>query len=168
MCGVAWLTSALPEIEYWLMLGVGALCGLVAAYARELHDDGHPDRRWWLLRLAIAPLLMVAAAAADDRLSMSDHVALFVSGALTLLGFDALRVISSETRRRLSGKVVEVFAPPDSKTSIPPKGPRVEVVSVGDTTPQTPGQVLIREFRDRPLAKSPELDGLIDKLDRKP
>jgi len=84
-----WLEYGAVYIVIFVALGAG----LAASYGRELEAHRHPDRHWWLRRLLIMPLLAIAATAATEAFDLSNSVAAFTAGMLSLGGYDAIRFI---------------------------------------------------------------------------
>ena len=89
----------------YLVILMALVAGLAASYGRELEAQRQPDRRWWIRRLLIMPLLAIAATAATEAFGLSKSVAAFTAAMLSLGGYDALRAIENKCRARLDAKV---------------------------------------------------------------
>lgn len=84
----------------WGAIIVGIAIGLIGAYARELNDGHRPSFKWFLNRILIYPFLSLAAATAADSTKLSMHQACFLAAILSLLSFDALRLITENFVKR--------------------------------------------------------------------
>lgn len=84
----------------YLAIAVALAAGLAASYGRELEAQRHPDRRWWLRRLLIIPLLAIAATAATDAFDLSTSLSAFTAAMLSLGGYDAIRFMEAKWRNR--------------------------------------------------------------------
>lgn len=96
-------------MRWWRVLEAGAIylviaaalaAGLAASYGRELEAQRHPDRRWWLRRLLIIPLLAIAATAATDAFNLPTSLSAFTAAMLSLGGYDAIRFMEARWRTR--------------------------------------------------------------------
>jgi hypothetical protein len=97
-------------VNFWRWLESGAIylvilmalaAGLAASYGRELEAQRQPDRRWWLRRILIMPLLAIAATAATDVFGLSRSFAAFTAAMLSLGGYDAIRFLEARWRDRI-------------------------------------------------------------------
>lgn len=86
----------------YLVIAAALAAGLAASYGRELEAQRHPDRRWWLRRLLIIPLLAIAATAATDAFNLSKSFAAFTAAMLSLGGYDAIRFIEARWKARIA------------------------------------------------------------------
>jgi len=85
----------------YLVILMALVAGLVASYGRELEAQRQPDRRWWIRRLLIMPLLAITATAATEAFGLSNTVAAFSAAMLSLGGYDALRLIEHRWKQKL-------------------------------------------------------------------
>lgn len=85
----------------YFVIAAALAAGLAASYGRELEADRRPDRRWWLRRLLLMPILAIAATAATDLFDLSASLAAFSAAMLSLGGYDALRLVEVKWRHRL-------------------------------------------------------------------
>lgn len=99
---VRWMESG----ALYLVILMALVAGLAASYGRELEAQRQPDRRWWLRRFLIMPLLAIAATAATEAFGLSKSVAAFTAAMLSLGGYDALRMVENKWRERLDAKAV--------------------------------------------------------------
>lgn len=97
-----WLRGFEPLAIYVAILAA-LLAGLAASYGRELEAGRWPDRRWWLRRLLIMPMLVIAATTATHLFDLSTSMAAFTAAMLSLGGYDALNLIELRWRQRLTG-----------------------------------------------------------------
>lgn len=95
-----WLRS-FETGAFELVIVAALAAGLAASYGRELEAQRHPDRRWWLRRLLIIPLLAIASTAATDAFDLSTSLAAFTAAMLSLGGYDAIRFIEARWKTRL-------------------------------------------------------------------
>ena len=121
-----WVSDAAARL--WTIIVVGAGAGLLAAYGKEQHEGRKPDWKWLAGRLAIAPILAGAAAAAADQFGLKGNVLGFVSAMLSLLGYDALRAISSRALKKVEPG--EATLPADALVKLPPTNAEPPVVKV--------------------------------------
>ncbi len=92
----------LEALTLYLVIGVALFAGLAASYGRELEAGRRPDRRWWLRRILIMPLLAIAATTATDLFDLSTSIAAFTAAMLSLGGYDALNLIELKWKQRLA------------------------------------------------------------------
>lgn len=85
----------------YLIIAAALAAGLAASYGRELESQRHPDRRWWLRRLLIIPLLAIAATAATDAFNLSTSLAAFTAAMLSLGGYDAIQFAEARWKARI-------------------------------------------------------------------
>lgn len=97
-----WLRD-IESLTLYLVIAAALLAGLAASYGRELEAGRRPDRRWWLRRLLIMPLLAIAATSATHAFGLSTSLAAFSAAMLSLSGYDALNLIELKWRQRVAG-----------------------------------------------------------------
>jgi hypothetical protein len=90
----------------YLVILMALVAGLAASYGRELEAQRHPDRRWWIRRLLIMPILAIAATAATDAFELSNSVTAFTAAMLSLGGYDALCLIETKWKERIESRRV--------------------------------------------------------------
>ena len=98
----------LESLTLYLVIGVALFAGLAASYGRELEAGRRPDRRWWLRRILIMPLLAIAAATATDMFDLSTSMAAFTAAMLSLGGYDALNLIELKWKQRIATHIRQV------------------------------------------------------------
>lgn len=91
----------LESSAIYFAIGVALVAGLAASYGRELEAKRYPDRRWWLRRLLIIPLLAIAATAATDAFALSTSLSAFTAAMLSLGGYDALRLVEARWKAKV-------------------------------------------------------------------
>jgi hypothetical protein len=80
---------------------IGAVgAGVAASYGRELEAKRQPDRGWWVRRLLLTPLLAIAATEATQLFGLTKTGAAFTAAMLSLGGYDIIRLLESQWRRR--------------------------------------------------------------------
>ena len=89
----------------YLVILMALAAGLAASYGRELEAHRQPDRRWWVRRLLIMPLLAIAATAATDAFGLSRSFAAFTAAMLSLGGYDAIRFLEKKWRVKIGATV---------------------------------------------------------------
>lgn len=97
-------------VALWAAILVGIGVGLAGAYARELNEGRSPNYKWFRNRLLIYPFLSLAAAAAAESTNLSRTQAAFLAAILSLLSFDAVRLITERFKKRAQG-VVDLVDP---------------------------------------------------------
>jgi hypothetical protein len=102
-----WLEHGAVYIVIFIALGAG----LAASYGRELEAHRRPDRHWWVRRLLIMPLLAIAATAATEAFRLSNSVAAFTAGMLSLGGYDAIRFIERRWKEKAEAIALAAEAP---------------------------------------------------------
>lgn len=96
-----WLRS-LESLTLYLVIALALAAGLAASYGRELEAGRWPDRRWWLRRVLILPLLAITATTATELFDLSTSVAAFSAAMLSLGGYDALALVELKWKQRLA------------------------------------------------------------------
>lgn len=100
----------------YLVIAAALVAGIAASYGRELEAHRHPDGDWWIRRLLITPLLVIAATAATELFGLSKSGAAFTAAMLSIGGYDVIKIIESRWLRRV-GLI-------DGEPSDPPPPPR--------------------------------------------
>lgn len=98
----------------YLVIAVALAAGVAASYGRELEAKRRPDRSWWIRRLLIIPLLVIAATAATDLFALSKSASAFTAAMLAIGGYDAIKLIESRWLRRV-GLTAEECPPPPAE-----------------------------------------------------
>lgn len=96
-----WLRSFEALTVYLVIVGA-LVAGLAASYGRELEAGRWPDRKWWLRRLLIMPILAIAATTATELFGFSTSLAAFCAAMLSLGGYDVLNLIELRWKQRLA------------------------------------------------------------------
>lgn len=86
-----------PEI----LLAVGMLAGLAAAYGRELTSRRRPGWRWWLSRLLLLPAAAIVSVAIDSSLSLSGELRMLLAMLTILRGYDGLALLEKQYMHHL-------------------------------------------------------------------
>ncbi len=98
---MAWLDFFEFEIApFWIAIVVGMGIGLSGAYAREFNDGKSPTKHWLRNRLLLYPFLALAAQVAAEALNLTETQAAFLAAILSLMAFDALRVIITRFQKK--------------------------------------------------------------------
>ncbi|HLL29877.1 MAG TPA: hypothetical protein VK403_02665 [Allosphingosinicella sp.] len=105
----------------YLVITAALAAGIAASYGRELEANRHPDGQWWIRRLLITPLLVIAATAATELFGLSKTGAAFTAAMLSIGGYDVIKLIEARWLRRV-GLVDEEARPPPAARDIPPPG----------------------------------------------
>jgi hypothetical protein len=82
-----------------LAIAAALAAGIAASYGRELESNRRPDRQWWIRRLLLTPLLVIAATAATELFSLSKSAAAFTAAMLSIGGYDVLKLVEARWRR---------------------------------------------------------------------
>ncbi|HEX8482004.1 MAG TPA: hypothetical protein VF650_08890 [Allosphingosinicella sp.] len=85
----------------YLVIAAALAAGIAASYGRELEATRKPERDWWIRRLLITPLLVIAATAAAELFSLSRTGAAFTAAMLSIGGYDVLKLIERRWLRRM-------------------------------------------------------------------
>jgi len=110
-----------PAAAATCLVIAGALAaGIAASYGRELEANRRPDRQWWVRRLLITPVLVIAATAATELFGLSRSGAAFTAAMLSIGGYDALKLIESRWLRRVGLNDGEPRPPPVAQDVSPP------------------------------------------------
>jgi len=87
--------------------------GIAASYGRELEADRHPNGEWWIRRLLITPLLVIAATAATELFGLSKSGSAFTAAMLSIGGYDVIKLVESRWLRKVGLIDGEPRAPPE-------------------------------------------------------
>jgi hypothetical protein len=96
----------------YLVIAAALAAGIAASYGRELEADRHPDSQWWVRRLLITPLLVIAATAATDLFGLSKSGAAFTAAMLSIGGYDVIKLIEARWLRKMDLVDEEPRPPP--------------------------------------------------------
>lgn len=80
------------------MIGMGI--GLSGAYAREFNDGKSPSKHWLRNRLLLYPFLALTAETFAEIFELTHTQAAFLAAILSLMAFDALRVIITRFEKK--------------------------------------------------------------------
>lgn len=84
-----------------LVIAAALAAGTAASYGRELEADRHPGRQWWIRRLLITPLLIIAATAATELFGLTRTGSAFTAAMLSIGGYDVIKLIEARWLRRV-------------------------------------------------------------------
>lgn len=84
-----------------LAIAAALAAGIAASFGRELEAGRRPDGQWWIRRLLITPLLVIAATAATELFGLSKSGAAFTAAMLSIGGYDVLKLIEARWLRRV-------------------------------------------------------------------
>ncbi|MGA9580977.1 MAG: hypothetical protein WBR13_03280 [Allosphingosinicella sp.] len=85
----------------YLVIAAALAAGTAASYGRELEARRRPDGQWWIRRLLITPLLVIAATAATELFGLSKSGAAFTAAMLSIGGYDVIKLIEARWLRRV-------------------------------------------------------------------
>ncbi|HYG47506.1 MAG TPA: hypothetical protein VD846_06130 [Allosphingosinicella sp.] len=85
----------------YLVIAAALAAGIAASYGRELEAHRRPDGQWWIRRLLITPLLVIAATAATELFGLSRSGAAFTAAMLSIGGYDVIKLIEARWLRRV-------------------------------------------------------------------
>ena len=85
----------------FLVIAAALAAGIAASYGRELEANRRPDRVWWIRRILITPLLVIAATAATELFGLSRSAAAFTAAMLSIGGYDIVKLIEARWLRRV-------------------------------------------------------------------
>lgn len=97
---MSWAGLSAQGITYLVILGALA-AGIAASYGRELEANRRPDGAWWVRRLLITPLLVIAATAATELFGLSKSAAAFTAAMLSIGGYDVIKLVEARWLRRV-------------------------------------------------------------------
>ncbi|HEX8126012.1 MAG TPA: hypothetical protein VF548_10565 [Allosphingosinicella sp.] len=89
------------ELGPYLVIGAALSAGIAASFGRELEAGRRPDRQWWLRRLLITPVLVIAATAATELFGLSKSGTAFTAAMLSIGGYDVIKLIEARWLRRV-------------------------------------------------------------------
>jgi hypothetical protein len=119
---VSWV-EFLADGATYLVIAAALAAGIAASFGRELEAGRHPNGEWWIRRLLITPLLVIAATAATDLFGLSKSGSAFTAAMLSIGGYDVIKLIESRWLRRVGLIDGEPRQPPDPPENPPPAGP---------------------------------------------
>lgn len=105
----------------YLVIAGALAAGIAASYGRELEANRRPDGHWWIRRLLITPLLVIAATAATELFGLSNSGAAFTAAMLSIGGYDVIKLIEARWLRRVG--LAEAGCPPASARPPDPPPP---------------------------------------------
>jgi hypothetical protein len=85
----------------YLVIAAALAAGIAASYGRELEANRRPDGQWWIRRLLITPLLVIAATAATELFGLSRSGAAFTAAMLSIGGYDVIKLMEARWLRRV-------------------------------------------------------------------
>ncbi|HEU0135375.1 MAG TPA: hypothetical protein VFR28_11180 [Allosphingosinicella sp.] len=96
------IRAGLPAVNVdLLVIAIALAAGVAASYGRELEARRRPGTDWWIRRLLIIPLLVIAATAATELFGLSRSGAAFTAAMLSIGGYDAVKLIEGRWLRRM-------------------------------------------------------------------
>jgi hypothetical protein len=104
----------------YFVIAAALAAGIAASYGRELEAGRHPNREWWIRRLLITPLLVIAATAATELFGLSRSGSAFTAAMLSIGGYDVIKLIESRWLRRVGLVHGEPGSPPTRRDKPPP------------------------------------------------
>jgi hypothetical protein len=116
---MSWM-DFLADGATYLVIAAALAAGIAASYGRELEAKRRPDRDWWIRRLLITPLLVIAATAATELFGLSKSGAAFTAAMLSIGGYDVIKLIESRWLRRVGLIEGEPRAWPGERDKPPP------------------------------------------------
>lgn len=166
-----WFKS--EAVRLWAAILIGIGIGLAGAYGKERHEGRTPDRHWLFNRLLIYPFLGLAAAFVAESFSLSPTKASFVASLLSLLAFDAVRILAARFMKRTEDAIDAVVKAADAGLPVEiPAGTDVpQRVALDIPTPpaQTvPARNELRKAFPAPGKHDRGLDDLLNRLDSVP
>lgn len=150
-------------LRFWLIVAFGSLIGLAAAWGREQHEEKSATRKWLVNRLLLMPFLALSAAALSEQFGWSRIVTAFAAGLLSLLGYEALRVLTTRTLAAGEARIAELIGPSGAAT-VQAGDEGVVVVATPAATPaEATGAALRRAFQS--AVQAPD-EGMMEQLRR--
>jgi hypothetical protein len=113
-------TRLLAEGTSYAVIGAALAAGIAASYGRELESSRRPNREWWIRRLLITPLLVIAATGATELFGLTKTGAAFTAAMLSIGGYDVIKLIEARWLRRV-GLDDRDLPPPPREWPLPPK-----------------------------------------------
>jgi hypothetical protein len=89
------------ELATYLVIGAALAAGIAASFGRELEAGRRPAGQWWIRRLLITPLLVIAATAATELFGLSKSGTAFTAAMLSIGGYDVIKLIEARWLRRV-------------------------------------------------------------------
>jgi hypothetical protein len=89
------------ELATYLVIGAALSAGIAASFGRELEAGRRPNGQWWIRRLLITPLLVIAATAATELFGLSKSGTAFTAAMLSIGGYDVIKLIEARWLRRV-------------------------------------------------------------------
>lgn len=105
----------------YFIIAAALAAGIAASYGRELEAKRRPGGDWWLRRLLLTPLLVIAATAATELFGLSRSGAAFTAAMLSIGGYDVVKLVESRWLRRLGLVDKEPRASPSARFDPPPR-----------------------------------------------
>jgi hypothetical protein len=115
-------TKFLADGAIYLVIAAALAAGIAASYGRELEANRRPNGQWWIRRLLITPLLVIAATAATELFGLSKSGAAFTAAMLSIGGYDVIKLIEARWLRRVGLSGGDTLPP----TGIPERPPPPE------------------------------------------
>jgi hypothetical protein len=113
-------TGLLAAGATYAVIGAALAAGIAASYGRELESNRRPNPEWWIRRLLITPLLVIAATAATELFGLTRSGAAFTAAMLSIGGYDVIKLIETRWLRRVGLDERDPPAPP-REWPLPPK-----------------------------------------------
>ena len=102
-----------------VVIAAALAAGIAASYGRELEAGRYPNGQWWIRRLLITPLLVIAATAATELFGLSKSAAAFTAAMLSIGGYDLIKLIEAHWLRRVGLVDGESSSPPADRDGRP-------------------------------------------------
>lgn len=104
----------------YIVIAAALAAGTAASYGRELEAGRRPNGEWWVRRLLITPLLVIAATAATELFGLSKSGSAFTAAMLSIGGYDVIKLIEARWLRRVGLIDGEQRSPPAARERPPP------------------------------------------------
>jgi hypothetical protein len=117
---MTWATILAGGATY-MVIAAALAAGIAASYGRELEAGRRPNGQWWIRRLLITPLLVIAATAATELFGLSKSGAAFTAAMLSIGGYDVIKLIEARWLRRVG--LGDDDSPPPAPTRAQPQPP---------------------------------------------
>jgi hypothetical protein len=104
----------------YLAIAAALAAGIAASYGRELEAGRRPGGEWWVRRLLITPLLVIAATAATELFGLTKSGTAFTAAMLSIGGYDVIKLIESRWLRRVGLIDGEPLRPRPREENPPP------------------------------------------------
>lgn len=89
----------LDILPYWITVILSLGAGMIGAYGRERHEGRAPTKAWWTNRALIMPFLLITAVWVTDQFKLNNQQAAMCSALLSLLSYEAVRLISDRAKK---------------------------------------------------------------------